>query len=159
MTVEPTYSASYPLPSLQRLHLFCFSSKVTKSVGVIAPNPYVTALFRSVCVRRACARAEQGGDEDGWWAGGGGAWRSWSVKACDFISHIAPRPVIFPTADRRWKPLLCRGKESVASLVWSPHRLKSQLSGRRTASPPGLSSSILFWPPPKKKFFTPILFF
>lgn len=51
-----------------------------------------------------------------------------SRKPRDSISHVAPRPVIFPTADRRRKPSLCRGKERIASLVWRLHRLKRAAS-------------------------------
>lgn len=65
----------------------------------------------------------------------------------DFISQIAPRPMIFPTADRRWKPLpeLSGEESSLSSLAHTDWKYKSRTTGLWTASPPGLPSSILFW--------------
>lgn len=94
----------------------------------------VTASRRRVCSQCVCACGKQGGDEGAWGWGGGeeGRWRvqgagrggcsveKRSRKPRDFISHIAPRPVIFPTADRRRKLSLCRGKASVASRLEAP---------------------------------------
>lgn len=68
-----------------------------------------------------------------------------SRKPRDSISHIAPRPMIFPTADRRRKPSLYRGKERIACRLEATPSEPSRFSGRAAAPPPGLSSSILFW--------------
>ena len=57
--------------------------------------------------------------------------RGEQCNPCDFISHTAPRPMMFPTADRRWKPLpeLSVEESSLSSVVAYTDRKKNTSRG------------------------------